>query len=272
MIVAVLSLKGGVGKTTLSVNAAVALGKIGARVLAVDCDPQFNLTSGLGYSLEPGEPSLADLLVPGGGVALSDAIRPEVAPGVDLVPSERLSLTRVTEWELPAGREGQQALARALEAARDSYDWVVLDAKPALDLLTLNVVAAADVVVAVVTPTRWSAEGGLVVADFVSEAVAMGVSHASFVGAVFNRVPGGRRMVTDLIVEDLREQRIPLFHNTIPERVDFQKSEYSGVPIVLSDPGSDAAVAIDDVIGEMVSRIDRLVQRGLVPAQKAVSR
>jgi chromosome partitioning protein len=135
---AIANQKGGVGKTTTSINLASALAALERRVLLVDCDPQGNATRGLG--LEAGSPTLYDVL--GEAAPAAAAIRPTALPHLDLLPADRELVGVEVEF---VGLDGwQRRLDRSLESVSGSYDFVLLDTPPSLGHLTLLALTAAD--------------------------------------------------------------------------------------------------------------------------------
>jgi len=135
-VIAVTNQKGGVGKTTTTINTAAALARLGKRVLAVDLDPQAHLTYSLGVMAHEPRVSVADCLVR--GLPLAEAARQE--GGISLVPAALGLAGLEQDGSLPADRE--QLLARAVRGVRD-FDFILIDCPPNLGLLTVNALAAA---------------------------------------------------------------------------------------------------------------------------------
>ena len=139
-ILGVVNQKGGVGKTTTSINLAACLAIEGLRVLLVDCDPQANASSGLGFPRDDNRRSVYDLLV--GECTADQVILPTDLDKLSLVPgSNHLTGANI---ELANADDRALRLRNALKTAREDFELIILDCPPALNLLTLNVLAAAE--------------------------------------------------------------------------------------------------------------------------------
>jgi len=148
MITAVVSRKGGVGKTTTAVCMAAALAEAGRRVLLVDLDSQASASLSLGVPRAALAPSIADVLM--WGTPLREAIRPTAAPGLDLVTAS--ADLGSADLELGTYRERETRLAAVLDRVGREYEFVFLDCPPGLPLLAINALAAADAFVVPVSP------------------------------------------------------------------------------------------------------------------------
>lgn len=158
-IIAIANQKGGVSKTTTTINLGVGLARAGKKVLLVDCDPQASLTSGMGFS-KARRDTLKDAME---GVLfeldydVADAILHQ-AEGVDVLPANK-TLTGMEATLLTTQEERERVLLKCLDAVREQYDYVLIDCPPSLGMLTINALTAADRVIVPVQPHYYSADG-----------------------------------------------------------------------------------------------------------------
>lgn len=154
-IIAIANQKGGVGKTTTSVNLAASLGVLEKKVLLIDADPQANATSGLGIDVEQVEIGTYQLLEH--RCSAEECIIPTTAPNVDIIPAH-IDLVAI-EIELVDKDERESMLKKAITHLKSAYDYVLIDCAPSLGLLTLNALTAADAVIIPIQCEYFALEG-----------------------------------------------------------------------------------------------------------------
>jgi chromosome partitioning protein len=154
-IIAIANQKGGVGKTTTTVNLAASLGVLEKKVLLIDADPQANASSGLGIDVD--NISIGTYQVLEHAVTIKEALLPCTAPNVHVVPAH-IDLVAI-EIELVDKDKREYMLKQALELIKDEYDYILIDCAPSLGLLTLNALTAADSVVIPIQCEYFALEG-----------------------------------------------------------------------------------------------------------------
>ena len=154
-IIAIANQKGGVGKTTTSVNLAASLGVLEKKVLLIDADPQANATSGLGVNVDEIEIGTYQLLEH--SVTAEEAVIHTSTPNLDIIPAH-IDLVAI-EIELVDKDQREYMLKKALESIKDKYDFVLIDCAPSLGLLTLNALTAADAVIIPIQCEYFALEG-----------------------------------------------------------------------------------------------------------------
>ena len=154
-IIAIANQKGGVGKTTTSINLAASLGVLEKKVLLIDADPQANATSGLGIDVEAVEIGTYQLLEHTNSV--KQAIVKTETPNLDIIPAH-IDLVAI-EIELVDKEQREYMLKKALQEVREDYDFILIDCAPSLGLLTLNALTAADAVIIPIQCEYFALEG-----------------------------------------------------------------------------------------------------------------
>ena len=263
-IVSVANQKGGVAKTTTSVNLGTALALRGHRVLVIDLDPQANATTGLGIDKSTVERSTYDLL--SGEATVADVARSTAIKNLSMVPAS-LDLAGA-EIELAGALARERRLAEALEAVRGSYEMVFLDCPPSLGLLTVNALAAAQDLIVPVQCEYYALEGlGQLVetADRVRRSLNPELRIAGFVLTMFD----GRTKLSTQVADEVRSHFGDLVYSAvIPRSVRLSEAPSFGEPVVTLDPSSTGAKSYRKLAAEVEARYELEVHVPPPPPEK----
>lgn len=242
-VIAVANQKGGVGKTTTTVNLATALAACGKQVLIVDMDPQGNASTGLGVAADKRGHSIYQVLLD--GMPLSEAVSPTIVPGMDIIPSG-VDLSGA-ELELIDVTRREYRLREAMQAVRGTYDFVLIDCPPALGLLTLNALVAADSVLVPLQAEFYALEGLshlMRTIDRVRRGLNDRLSLQGVVLTMFDR----RNNLCEMVAADVREYLGDRVYKTmIPRNVRVSEAPSHGKPVLLYDmrcAGSQAYIRL----------------------------
>jgi chromosome partitioning protein len=251
-VLAVANQKGGVGKTTTTLNVGAYLGALGARVLLVDCHPQGNTTSGLGA--QPGRVGLYDALLD--GIPVEDSIIHTSTKGVDLIPST--PQLAGAEIELLDEEHPNARLKSALQSIRHTYSYVLLDCPPSLGLLTVNALVAADAVIVPVQCEYLALEGLARLMNTLERVRAQFNPGLRIFGLVMTMYDA-RTTLSQQVAEEVRRHYPNLiFQTVIPRNVRLGEAPSFGKSILDYDPLSRGAEAYQALAIELASRAPSL--------------
>jgi len=249
-VVAVANQKGGVGKTTTAINLSASLAAADCKVLVIDCDPQANSTSGLGYPYDPERPSLYDLLTDQADLSRI-RLQTETA-GLDLLPSSRHLVGANVELVDADGRETR--LRESISPIRSQYNFIFLDCPPALDLLTLNALVASDSVLIPIQCEYFALEGISALLDTI-ERVRQSLNPNLAIEGVLLTMFDDRTTLMRQVAEDLRQFfSDEVFETVIPRNVRLAEAPSYGKPILDYDVTSKGAQSYLQLARELLAR------------------
>ena len=249
-ILAIGNQKGGVGKTTTAINLAACLALDGLKILLVDCDPQANATGGLGVARDDQRGSIYDVLM--GDLSAAEVLLPTEIGNLTLLPGSK-NLTGAN-IELSAAEDRATRLRTALTPIQANYDLIILDCPPALDLLTLNALAAADSLIVPMQAEYFALEG---ISELVSnlERVRAAFNPRLTIEGVLLTMYDDRTNLAQQVTETLREFfKDRLFQTVIPRNIRLAEAPSHGKPVALYDARSRGAEAYFELSAEYLQR------------------
>ena len=249
-IIAVANQKGGVGKTTTSINLAACLAEKGKKVLAVDMDPQGNLTSGLGVDKNSVEKSIYELII--GEVDIKEVINKEVLENLDIIPTS-IDLS-AAEIELIGVDDKEYILRNAIDQVKDQYDFVIIDCPPSLSMLTINAMTTADSVIVPIQCEYYALEGLSQLIHTVELVKDRLNSKLEIEGVVFTMYDARTNLSLQVVenVKDNLQQNI--YKTIIPRNIRLAEAPSYGLPINKYDPKSTGAESYMRLADEVIER------------------
>lgn len=249
-VIAIANQKGGVGKTTTSINLAACLGEAGKKVLLIDIDPQGNTSSGVGISKDDTENTIYQVLL--GKCSMEEAIQHDVFENLDIVPSN-VNLAGA-EIELIEIENREYILKNAIATVSDRYDYIIMDCPPSLSMLTVNGMTASDTVLVPIQCEYYALEGLSQLIHTVNLVKKKLNPELELEGVVFTMYDA-RTNLSLQVVENVKSNlKQTIYKTIIPRNVRLAEAPSHGLPITVYDSKSAGAESYRLLAEEVINR------------------
>ncbi len=257
-IIAVANQKGGVGKTTTAINLAASLAISERRTLIIDCDPQSNSTAGLGFPKDPARRSLYNALIL--HEPLDRIIQKTQVEGLDLLPANKNLVGAAVE--LVGAEEREYQLKQLLSTIRESYQYIIIDCPPALDLLTLNALVASDSVLVPIQCEYLALEGVSELLDTLMR-IRRSLNQNLAIEGILLTMYDDRTILSKQVAADLRSFfGNQVFESVVPRNVRLAEAPSHGKPIIFYDIHSKGAESYIQLAKEVIANDQKRAGQG----------
>ena len=251
-IIAIANQKGGVGKTTTSINLSSCLAEKGKKVLAIDLDPQGNMTSGLGVDKDVVDNTVYELIL--GECSIKESISKTVVENLTIIPSN-VNLAGA-EIELLGINDKEYILKTAVDYIKDDYDFIIIDCPPSLNMLTVNAMTTADTVLVPIQCEYYALEGLsqlIHTINLVQERLNPKLQIEGVVFTMYDVRTNLSNQVVDTVKENLDTK---IYSTMIPRNIRLAEAPSYGMPINMYDSKSAGAESYRNLAKEIIDRKD----------------
>lgn len=249
-IIAIANQKGGVGKTTTAINLSACLAEKGKKVLAIDMDPQGNMTSGLGVDKDSVEKTVYDLII--GEAQIEEIICKEVLENLDVLPTN-IDLS-AAEIELIGIENKEYIIKNEVEKVKENYDFIIIDCPPSLSMLTINAMTTADSVLVPIQCEYYALEGLSQLVHTIELVKERLNSNLEIEGVVFTMYDA-RTNLSLQVVENVKDNLNQNIYKTIiPRNIRLAEAPSYGMPINQYDPKSSGAESYRLLADEVIEK------------------
>ena len=254
-IIAVANQKGGVGKTTTSINLSAALAEENKKILVIDADPQGNTTSGFGLDKNEIDRTIYHLMI--GESTVDECIRHNIVedlPGIDIIPSN-INLS-AAEIELIDIEKKEYILKNEIDKVKDRYDFIIIDCPPSLSMLTVNAMTTADKVLVPIQCEYYALEGISQLIHTIDLVQQRLNSKLKIDGVVFTMYDKRTNLSSDVVDTVKNNLNTTVYQTIIPRNVRLAEAPSHGLPINLYDDKSAGAESYRNLAKEIIGRKD----------------